>query len=322
MLMCFEVVLAHYWTNRSNGWFLVFEKMIVLAVPVFMLISFMLTRKKIILGDKLYLKNRLIRLLYPSFIWACIYYCIYYFVGFLFQIKTVNGISDLLWQLVTGHCPRLNPAMWYIIVLCILTTLFWIIFRVMTEKKAVILISILMGISLIIQYSGINWKVFSSMRYELAAPLGRIAEMLPYAAIGFLISYFDGIKFCEKNPGRVIGFTIIIFCFIQYAPQAKGFGYEGVENIIYAVMILMLTMILPWQKFSDKASKVLRIISRYTLGIFCMHNLIGKILSEVLTRLEISVDSFFICILIYVICYIIAWIFTLIPCGWLRKIVE
>jgi len=321
MLMCFEVVLSHYWQNRDNQYLIIFEKLIVLAVPIFMMISFMLTQKKIVLGNELYLKKRLSRLLYPSIVYAFVYYTAYSLVGWLFKLKTTEGFSDLLWQLLTGHSPRLNPAMWYIVVLGILTFFFWLLFKIMSEKRAVNVICILMVVSLVVQYTNINYSLFSSMRYELAAPLGRIVEMLPYAIIGFLLSCFNVIEFCEKNKVKAIIFMIILLWLSRYIPLTKGFGYAGGESIIHATILLIVIQILPWRKISEKTSNVLSVMSRYTFGIFCLHNLIGRMLSELLIRSEISVGSFGMCIAIYMICYVISYILALIPCVWIRKLV-
>lgn len=41
----------------------------------------------------------------------------------------------------------------------------------------------------VLQYSGINFRVFVEMRFELRHSLGRLAEMLPCVVAGYLLGY-------------------------------------------------------------------------------------------------------------------------------------
>ena len=191
MLMCFEVVLCHFWHSTSVPPLLIpFYILRNYAVPVFMLMSFFLTQNCILSKKSQIYKKRLSRLILPQIGWTIIYWLIYQLISILFHTNLTNGPSDIFWQLLTGHCPRINPAMWYQIVLITLSIIFILLFNILPENIALISTYVFMIAALFLQYSGINSSMFSQLRYELKYPLGRFFEMLPYATIGFSLSYY------------------------------------------------------------------------------------------------------------------------------------
>ena len=189
MLMCFEVILIHFWVGPVNKILVPFSMMEGLAVPVFMFLSFYFTHNTFLTNDNQIIKKRIWRVVYPQIGWAVLYWSVF----IILQIKVSLNITikDLLWQIVTGHSPQINPSMWFQTILIALTLIYILIFRFVSDKKGILLIIFITILSLWIQYSGYNWMLFGTLRYELKYPLGRFFEMIPYATLGFFVAHFD-----------------------------------------------------------------------------------------------------------------------------------
>ena len=116
LLMSFIVIVCHYYTGN----FIIISLMKNLAVPVFMLISFMYYRN--ILNGKSEIICRFKRLLYPYIIWPVIYWIIYNVLHFFLKWSGYRTtINSLLWQIAFGGSPDLMPQYWYMFDLFVLT---------------------------------------------------------------------------------------------------------------------------------------------------------------------------------------------------------
>ena len=73
-LMCFEVVLCHFWTTDVPKVLMPFSVLRGLAVPVFMFLSFFLTEHTFLEYNKNKAKKRIWRVIYPQIGWALIYW--------------------------------------------------------------------------------------------------------------------------------------------------------------------------------------------------------------------------------------------------------
>ena len=79
--MSFEVILVHFWYVPSIDyvpWYLFpFAYMRMLAVPLFMMLSFFLLERTFIARDCNKFKKRIVRLLVPHIGWAVIYFFVF-----------------------------------------------------------------------------------------------------------------------------------------------------------------------------------------------------------------------------------------------------
>ena len=132
MLMCFEVILSHFWVNQSSVLLTPFKLVENKPVLIFMFLSFYFMERTFLINDQSKNKKRFWRLLYPQIGWTILYWII--LMGI--QIKVDLGItfSDFLWQLFTGHSIRINPTMWFQTVLIFLTLLFTLTFRYLNKN--------------------------------------------------------------------------------------------------------------------------------------------------------------------------------------------
>lgn len=316
-LMCFEVVLCHFWNQNPVPVYLrPFQMLQYLAVPVFMLMSFFLIEKVLLSKDKTLLKQRIIRLLIPQIIWTIIYWVFFYFIG-------RASISDFFWQLFTGHSPHLNPTMWYQIDLILLTVLFAFLFYVF-PKKAIFISFGLLCASLALQYTGINYSFLSPLPDELKYTLGRLVETLPYAVVGISLSYyavFDHLKHMMFFILISTALIVVGFLLNKLFPTT-GFQYSGMPYILIGVSLFILFYLLPFNKMPTVLSTSILVCSKYTLGIYCMHRLIGFILNKLFLFLGFPKLTFAGCIVIYICSYFVSFVIAHMPTKIGKKIVE
>lgn len=330
MIMCFCVILCHF-GNSTNSWGGIIPFMAVrgYAVPVFMMLSFLLMQKNMMKKDTEIIKKRLFRLLIPHLGWAVIYWVIYeYLMETVTGMEITNGISDLIWQLCTGHSPNVNATMWYQVVLMVLSALYFLLFYFLPENIGMLCIFISMILSLILQYSGLNYDLFSGLRYELRYPLGRTVEMIPYAMIGFSLSYYDVYRKLKKHKKTVMALSVIIFVIATVVDhiwsKVRGFDYAGIPAILIAFSLITIAQFLPLNDLigSGRIRRLILILSRYTLGIYCVHRLVGDLYTYMFDQFSLKPDSSLLCVLIYITGYILSAIVAKFPLKVCRQLVE
>lgn len=134
IFMCFMVVFAHTKDISDTNFVskLLFN-FVPVAVPIFMILSFVFTDFKKITNDKDKFKKRLIRLILPQILWTIIYFVIYKLLDYKCSTNLIHSNTDFFYQLVLGHA--YNPTLWFQIELIILTLVFGFIFWLFDEKK-------------------------------------------------------------------------------------------------------------------------------------------------------------------------------------------
>lgn len=324
MLMCFEVVLIHFWIKPPSSILIPFSMLKEFAVPVFMFLSFYFTEKSFLINDCSKTKKRIWRVVFPQIGWAVLYCSVF----IILQNKSSSGITicDFFWQMLTGHSPRINPSMWFQTVLIFLTLLFILTFRFLNKKEGGLLLIVITLLSLWFQYSGLNKMLFGSLRYELKYPLGRLFEMIPYATLGFFVAFYD--VYNRLKEKRVLflvlfGFTILfLFKYRFIIPSSPGFGYSHNNIIFHVFFIVGFAYLLPLERCSDKTKLIIKFVTRFTLGIYCIHRLTAYVLNIELTMLKIEVDDFLLCIIIYMISFCTSLIICKISPKYFKQLVD
>jgi fucose 4-O-acetylase-like acetyltransferase len=218
------------------------------AVPCFMLISFILSEKYITQSTWMTTKKRIDRLIWPYIFWGTVNWCIFIVCERVLHVDIVDGFSALLWQLITGCGYHVNTPLWYMACLIWLTLIYVLIFKLPNRNISLLVIHILLAISLLLQYTGINYYLFAGLRWELCYSLGRICEMIPYATIGYDISYFGLYKKLAFKAKVIIPIAIVFLYILLYEgiyPSVKGFGYQGVSTVIIAILMVSIAYLTP-----------------------------------------------------------------------------
>lgn len=281
------------------------------AVPVFMMLSFIFTSQLLEEHNKDKIKKRIERLVIPQAGWAVIYWCIYKIIDMVYGLGLENGITDMLWQIFSGHNPNLNVTMWFQVDL-IYITIFFLAVILIFKKNYILMLYFLGAVALVLQYSGIN-MVFNDIRFEIKYPFGRFLEMLPLAVIGFMIAR-DGVL--EKIKGRkYLAVSISIFAIFMVNKyiiftDITGYGYSGIKNILVAASFIILFYFLPLDRLPARYQKIVMKLTSYTMGIYCMHQLVYRLACLIVSiyNLNIKTGTFIGCIFIYITCFIFAYL--------------
>lgn len=326
-LLCFEVILEHFW-HTENGvslWQLPFDYMLSLSVPAFIFIAFFLGEKHISAGDSVYMRRRGWRLAWPLIGWALIYAAILIPVRWLSRSPRVPGWNDLVWQALTGHSPVLNPSMWYQSVLLIITAVLFLTLRKPSRQTPLVLLSLLCG-AFVLEYSGLNEYLFGNLRFELKYPLGRIAEMIPFAVTGYACSRYS---LLERSSLSSVA-SVIIFMLMAvlamiplHGDKNAGFGYSNFFYIPAAIGLAVAVWYIPFPSIGRKTMNVLRFLSSFTLGIYCVHRLVMVIVKYAMAHgMMPSLDTFVLCILTYILSFILCWVISRIPSKYAKMLVK
>jgi len=326
-LLCFEVILEHFWYvgDGVSAWQLPFDYMLSLSVPAFLFIAFFLGEKHISAGDSAYMRKRVWRLAWPLAGWALIYAAVLIPMPWLSSSSQVPSWGDAVWQAVTGHSPVLNPSMWYQSVILIITIVFFLIFRKPSRQTCSVLICLLCG-AFVLEYSGLNEYLFGNLCFELKYPLGRVAEMIPFAVMGYACSRFS---LLERSPlGRVA--SVIIFMVIAilammplHGDKNAGFGYSNIFYIPAAVGLAVAMWYMPFPRIGRKTITVLKFLSSFTLGIYCMHRLVMLVLKYTISHgMMPRFGTFYLCVLTYILSFIFCWLLSRIPSKYARNLVK
>lgn len=315
MLLSFFVVLSHFGTNGEvRIWNRSFYMLRVYAVPCFLVLSFYLNARHFFRKDEMWLKKRIKRLLIPHIQWAIIYYVIYSVAGIVLQ-EYSYGFGCLIWQILTGH-GHLNNAMWYQFAIIILTMVLYCFLSGSKERYIDVYIVAGIVVSYFLQYSNINYSIFGKLRYELSYPLGRTIECLPFALGGIMLARWPklnpkiGAAFC-----RLLILSVLIIIIGWILPACNGFYYQGLMAMGIAWLLVGAVIYGDSKiKFSPRQKAFCASISRYTFGIYCIHNLVGRLLTSAFQITAPDyIGSFGMCILIYLVSFAICAAVDAIP---------
>lgn len=289
------------------------------AVSVFVFLSFLY-------ADAVYARNwekigrRLYRLLLPQCFFSILYFTAYSTILFPANdiVQGEVGLRSFFMQLFFGAA--LNPPMWYLADLIILTILFYFIFY-FSRKEYGILISILVaGIAIFMQYSGLNYRLWCGLPNESKWTAGRLAELIPIAVAGIVFSYY---KIMDKISHHKLVVTITCFTTLLLVYKldifhpCEGFYYQGLQQVVTAICLGCFFWLLPFEKLPAKIRGFINQWACYNMGIIAMHYLIKAIYNTVIN--DVRRLSLLECLLIYAAALVISMIGTHIPVKYVRK---
>lgn len=302
-LLCFGVVCCHFWSSApSFAW----HFLLPCCAPLFFLISFFLFAERFTCIDGQVVRRRLFRLYFPLFSWAVIYYLTINLFHLLVKTGDLVSLKELVIQCVTGHC--YNEPMWFQFDLIVVTFLFFIVAIACRNNMHYICIvfASLSFLAICLQYSGLNFRVFSSLDYSLQYPLGRLCEMLPYAFAGMVLPFIGNVKKWK----RVLLVVLLLLCSVvlfYFHDSPQGFGYQGIRFLFLSVSAFVLVKLIDFGRLPDALKNAVLIVSKFTLGIYCAHLLIEKGIRLLVSCLswESICGSFWYCIIVYFCCYLL-----------------
>lgn len=259
---CIGVVSLHFGDGLS---------LCAASVPVFMFLSLFLSGK--VIQDGSGIVNRIVRLYRPFCIWGLIYFVILSIHGRNFDV------GNLMLQLTIGvpACPPL----YFIFLLILNTVVIWAIMKLPRNIACGTMLLVVI-VCLLLQYSGVNVKIFANLPFYVKYDLGRFVELLPSAICGFL---------CWQYRARWIMTVALLPAVLQYAigwhGNCPGYSYQGVYLLFITIGVSSLCIGFGERlscKVSDKIADGVAFVGGLTPGVYYVHLLVGKVLEVALGR--------------------------------------
>jgi hypothetical protein len=105
-------------------------------------------------------------------------------------------------------------------------------------------------------------------------------------------------------------------------PPAPGFSYSNNIYLIRVFFLVGFAYLLPFEGISEKSKQIVRHIVKFTLGVYCMHWLVGLMLNVLFAGIGMKIDSFILCVLIYICSYSISFIMCMFSSKYFKLLVE
>lgn len=154
--------------------------------------------------------------------------------------------------------------------------------------------------------------------------------MLPYSVIGLFIGINeDTIKRLNwKVKVGILSFLILSMKICVEVEKQNiilikfNYGYAGIGLLIKSVLIFLVCLFVSDIIISAKVEKIIIKLSQYTMGIYCIHILIGECLILILDVYSIVINGFYRAVIVCIISYIICWGLVKIPIKRIRNIIQ
>ena len=214
-------------------------------------------------------KNRLLRLLIPYIIWPLIFFII---DNNLYFNKKIS-LHDLKLQLIIGR--QFSIPLWFLFSMIFLTILF-IITIIIFKHYFLFVLQILCIISYIMQYSH-YFYFFEEYKDNVKFPIIQTINILPLSFLGLIFSSFkivDSFKSYRKNT-LFLSYLFIYILFI-YEVFVNLSEYGGIIYIFSSISFFMGFYLLPLENLRSFTQKLIKQITSYTNGIYCLHTRINR----------------------------------------------
>ena len=279
-LICLLVIYNHVPSEGFEHFPSAIQKgltlLLTIAVPCFVIMSFFLTSPAYIADHRIeytQFKKRLQRLIKPFIAWSI--------MGFLVYPKEISPLNFLL-QIFFGSV--VNAPLYYMSILIYITLLFSASTIIRPNFRLTILFILASG-CIVFQYTGYNFEIFNRFNESYKHTLGRIFELLPYAVAGVLIRRFYNIGKNNKDdykPGLIPIMSVLcilgIGSVIWWCQAVRGFGYQGFGLILCSCAVFMLFLLQSNRTILRFTPQIMVSISTVSLGIYCCHYLIDRII--------------------------------------------
>lgn len=333
-LMSFLVVCAHFWLIDDDMPHLqtAVSFFTLAAAPVFFIMSFFLTRNLYSGRDPKMLGKRIWRLWFPQLFWAVFYYLGFRLVNILIGINYSGRYTfifvkplNLILQILMGSDGFLAPQMWFNFVSIILTLILFTAFCFAREKGRIVLI-ILFILSLLLQYTGINYGFFAPYGFNVSYAAGRVAECLPFAVAGFFIADMNILGALKSKKIITAGCCAAIMTASAFLKDitdpSYGFVYEGVSLLFFSAALFVLLSVIPLDNCPETLKRIIKFTSRLSMGVYCVHYFIGYLWDLILCKaLDIKSDTLIECLIVYLISLAVSYLISLIPFKTVRSLV-
>lgn len=306
--LCFKVVLLHYYTGNNKTIKNIQNNHI--QIPCFFFMSFYFLYPIVLKRNIIKMKLRLERLLIPYIIYPISFWLINNLIFFIFKFNRFNKyltLKELEIHLIVGKGIHGIGVLWFQFNLLIYTFIFFIISFIL-KKFYLVFFQIITLISYLIQYSGLNYNFFSQYSKKIWMPVGNLVETLPLAIVAFSLASINYFEKGSKNDRRknIIFYTFYLYLIRNYNifSYLNGYASPGIKPLINSFFLFFVFSNISLKDINPKIIFLIKQITRYTQGIYCLHIIIQIYMKKYLDKN----GSFLGSILLYIFSYFTSFI--------------
>lgn len=275
--LCQWVVLYHY-TNKSyiNHKYLYFIKSKIYHVPCFTFISFFFTSNLFINKNIQKIKNRFHRLLIPYLVYPVSIWIINNFIFLIFGFNRFNRIIsfyELYRQLILGS--NFLGVLWFLFSTIHITIIF-IFVSFLFKSNSLYIFQILSIFVIFLEYLKIDTYILN-YPFRTRVSVSYCLRQIPQAIFGFSFSTSKmvlNLKILRYPVFISFIHLLIIILIFKYEVFTYIGPYNGIEYIFSSFVFFIGFYILPLDKINPKICSLLKKVTSYTQGIFCLHTII------------------------------------------------
>jgi len=270
VILCFLVLCFHCLKKHQINYFLFFiAKTKFFHVPCFCFISFYFSN--IIFFSRIIIKfkKRLQRLLIPYIIWPLLFFII---DNNLYYNKKIS-LRDLKLQLIIGR--QFSIPLWFLFSMIFLTILFMIL-SIIFKYHFLFVLQILSIFSYIMQYSH-YFYLFEEYKDNVKFSILDTINILPLSFLGLFFSSFKVVENIKPYRKNILFLPyLFIYIFLRYDIFVNLGGYGGIIHIFSSISLFIGFYLLPLENSHSFIQKMIKQITSYTNGIYCLHTRINR----------------------------------------------
>lgn len=276
-------------------------------VPCFSFISFFFLYKILVMRNINIIKNRFERLLIPYLIWPSIIWISSNISFIIFRTNRFERFltfHDLKIQILVGR--GFHGPMWFLFSL-IIFTLFFVIVSFIFKKHFLFVLLLMAIISYSIQYSEYGFEYFRGFNECIRGSLGHCLATFPIAIIALIFSSFNLVQTIKNHFKKSIFLSFVMIYFIYKNDIFINLPwYYGFKKAFMTILIFIFFASFPIDEIDSMILNfIIKTITSYTQGIYCMHLIIVHYLVDFFLIIDINFKG---CLVIYLISYYFSFI--------------
>ena len=258
IIACYAVVSIHFGETLPCAG---------LAVPIFMFLSFYFTS----LNGGGGLPRRIKRLGLPFLFWGIVPFLVH--CVFARRIDWMSLFSQL-----TAGAPENHP-LYFLMLMMLYSILVFPVAKLPSRIENVSLV-VLALLCFVLQYSGLNARIWNALPRWHELLCGRFFELLPAALFGRFVrncrNRFNDRTWVLCGIITILVFGVALWFHLDISPL--GYDYQGVPNLLATVGICILCIVIGEHlKFHERIVGLVMSLSGATAGIYYMHQFVGHV---------------------------------------------
>ena len=263
VILCIVVIQIHFPLNETSllgRWSALASPY---AVPCFMFLSFYFMTDDVMGLNRDRIKERLLRLYIPILFWNTVYFLVLNLFGAGISVK------KLIMSFMLAHGEGLCVPLWFLMAQLLDLIFIVIVFQYLPDEKARIFASVfILILTFVLLKAGIITELFETASYELKYPLQRTVQCVPYAVLGLLSSC------CLKDKKvRIKVITVVAFVLVGFISFKLSLGEVATSMVVAALCEIVLMV--PDDVIKGRLRILLNYLGACTMGIYCVHLLLG-----------------------------------------------